>query len=259
MQFRAIIFIFAVAFIFFSCVNVGVEPQRHSYSVMFVLSNLDKHQRLYIFKTAPFEESTSFDRHFIEKYVVKDADAELITSEGRFKFKYGIVDSLCYSETSEGLKIFPNSECKLSIKISDGTEITGVTRTPGKVEIIKPSNGEIFKLSREERFRRLYADVVFSLRGGEGAYGYIVNAPYPEVSIWGGYRFVQDTVAKLRLEFDEEFIKNIDTLKLTIKVYAIDTNFYHHAVMGVDKAGIANAYGVFGSMIGDSVMVKFVR
>ncbi len=261
MRFKIIIF--TIAFVFVSCVNLSMEPERQMYNVICVLSNLDKHQRLYIFKTAPLEEGTLLDeknqlikRYFIERYVVKDAGAELINLGNRFIFKYGIYDSLYYSETSE-LKILPNQEYKLSINIPDGTQITGVTKTPGKIEIVQPSNSEIFRLN-PGNIRR-HVDVVFSWRSSNGAYGYMVTTSPPEINIVGRYHFVQDTIVKLRFEFWEGDINNIDTLKLAVKIYAIDANFYYHAIKGIDRAGFSNAYGVFGSMIGDSVTLKFIK
>ena len=244
--------LFILSFLY-GCESVTQDEELLKYNVVCLLSNLESPQKVYIFKTANLSEAQYWFYRvprqwefnyadFIRSYVVKDARVRILSEDSVFIFKYASIDSLCYSEDGEKISIESGKVYKLNIETADGFLISGETKVPGKIEILEPKNGDTVKAIKNQLNQ---VSVKIKWTKSEDAYGYLINYGLD-------YHFTVDTGLN--------FIFNIpqDEREAVIKVLAVDENFYKHYYYKINKSGLRNAYGFFGSCFGDSVTIKIV-
>jgi hypothetical protein len=229
-------------------VNIA-EPEVYQYSVMCLLSNLEKFQRIYVARTGNVDPPID-----IKKLIIPDANVKVLWGDEEIKFQYALIDSFSYSEVGKRLKVLPGEKYKLVVDIPDGGRITGEAIVPGAFKIIEPSPRDTFKVKRGPVDN---VNIKLAWRESNNSYGYMIkvsgDAPRPLSFI---SKFVRDTSITINLRLWE---RESDLINVAIKVYAVDKNFYHHVIGRINSAGVENAYGFFASSFGDSVRVVLVR
>lgn len=255
-------FIFLILAFLYSCENVIQSDEFLQYNVVCLLSNLERHQKVYIFKTAKLNEPDDwwfyrvpnpqdFDyRAFVDRYVIKNAKVKILCGDSVFNFKYAVIDSLSYSEEGERIKVESGKVYRLNIETVDGILISGETKVPGGFKILEPRWGDTLRASEISSGFPLYrVSVKIRWTKSEDACGYLIMH-YG----WGRdyYYFTVDTMLNLTFDIPQ------DMKEINIKVLGVDENFYKHYYYQISKVGLRNAYGVFASGFGDSVNVKIM-
>ena len=263
---KQIKYIFLLSIIFFACDEINpVNDISNDYNFLCVIKNDQAIQKAYLYKSINIEETLISNATFIH-------DAEIIVSNGtifsqlqvrEFQVHYSTLLEYTYSDDSffQG-KILPNTRYDVQIKINNEI-VTGSTTTPGEFTINRPSNDTLYLYQGVYD----YYYIPVSWNKSTNSFQYLVysiityksnDGKEMEDSWFGNTADTSTTVSFQRMSISQEGIQ-YHAYQVKFIVYAIDKNYYDHAFLSRDRAGLSAQYGVFGSTIVDSCIVDIIR
>lgn len=253
--------------ILISCLNTTAPQFKEEISIFAVLVQGAEQQYIYVYKTHEVIE----DSIKVEELFIKDANVNAESDNQSVNFSYFYDEFQEYTksryiDSEQKMIVNPGEKYTLTVTTNIGV-LTGETIIPNPIKILDPIEGfqvkdrSILKISWEK---------------DDTAYGYVIKLEGPpyewewrEDEIYRGRNsFMFNTtdnsiqIPGNYLRYYEEHWRGqyIETdRRYTIKVMGFDKNFKQHQFDGYPIAGVKNGYGVFGSVVIDSVDVFVVK
>lgn len=260
------LFILSISFIFiFNCKNNSAPKFEEEISVYVVLEKgLEQH---FIFVYRTFEDVEQLIE--AEELFIKNGEVEIRNSDSVYKFDYYIDSTNYYTPSrytniSEKFVIESGETYSLKIETDIGT-LKGETTVPNPIRLLTP-------YPNTYTTDRTPLEIIWEK--DDTAFGYVINLKGPPYNFsWQGKTTVRRDIHIFNtvnqsiiipgelIRYDEqhwngEFIE--DERRYTLILMGFDENFKHHEFDGYPVAGIENGYGVFGSVVVDSLNI-FVR
>ncbi len=228
-------------------------------SVIAILRPGSDHQQFSVYNTCELiADSVSTEDLF-----VKNAEVKIKGGGQEIEFIYVFDEDRLksiYVDSSEKLIVKSGEYYELIVETENGT-LTGETLVPHLINIIDPLQGD--SVVEGTNLNLLW-------NTDEFAYGYIINLLCPPVRI----QFSEDIYFVSRKTHclyttDTSFVIPSDyltfpnepsqgeyieeDLRCTLKIMALDKNFKNHLLDGYNISGVEGGYGLFGSVMIDSL------
>jgi len=241
--------LFLVSLFSFSRIGCTYFPEEPSpivgnVSVIAVLSTEARTQKIYIYSVTSLGDERNPDELFVKDAIVMVNGVSFLHT----------IEAQSWQKNSYALEfpgfVHPDSTYSLYVQYSDKT-ILGTTRVPGQFSITNLPKISEYKLKPTNN------TIVIQWSASRNARGYLLNVKAPPIEyppgsgrfIPGGFNrwITRDTLAAI----DVGSVGNH-----TIKVGAFDEHYERHFLRGFQVAGLQNAYGVFASMVVDSLVIR---
>lgn len=264
--FKTSLIAFAVL-VLISCLNTTSPKFKEEISVFAVLQQGADQHYVFVYKT--YEDIE--DLIETEELFIKDAEVKVESSSQSIDYSY-FYDELQYNAPSRYIDleqkviVKPGEKYTLTVKTGIGL-LTGETIVPNPIKLLAPINGSTFK-------DRSILEI--SWEKDDTVYGYVIKLEGPpyewewrEGTIYKGRDSFMFNTTDNSIQIPGKYIRYyeehwrgqyIETdRRYTIKVMGFDKNFKQHQFDGYPIAGVENGYGVFGSVVIDSVDVFVVK
>ncbi len=262
-----ILTILITALTLISCLNNTAPEFKEEISVFAVLQQgVDQHY-VFVYKTyADIEDLIEAEELFI-----KDAGVTIENSTQSINLSYyydelRYINQSRYIDLEQKVIVKPGEKYTLTVKTGIGL-LTGETIVPNPIKLLAPINGSTFK-------DRSILEI--SWEKDDTVYGYVIKLEGPpyewewrEGTIYKGRDSFMFNTTDNSIQIPGKYIRYyeehwrgqyIETdRRYTIKVMGFDKNFKQHQFDGYPIAGVENGYGVFGSVVIDSVDVFVVK
>ncbi len=165
-----------------------------------------------------------------------------------------------YEDVSGKLRIKPRTRYELRISLSNQVIITGETTTPGIPRILQPQWGDtVVATIKNDDSLNYYCTIMW--QRAEMAAGYLPIIFHRPLQINPGDWFEPPPSSYINFHqnyFDVPIWHNLpQNQDIRLYVAAIDSNFFRHVFKGINRVGLNNALGVFGSAMIDSVLFYY--
>ncbi len=236
------------AIVFNGCGEVPVDsvPTLGRYSVVAVLSSDSEIQRLFIYSVFNASENRTPNEVFVSGAIVKVNDQQFIEMfDSTYQIKF-------YGLYSPNLVRHDNDYSLLIVVGSD--TITGFTRSPGFFSITYPPTMTNVRISSPAE------TVLVRWQRSANARGYtIYKFDPPQRSPSNTEIIVQGAVSSWITKDTTTLVVMRNIGRHVLKVGAFDKYYEQHFMNGIPTAGLRGAYGVFASMVLDSIVVNVSR
>jgi hypothetical protein len=240
-----------------SCSNTVDKEPLFPASVICVLTAGEKTQTLFLlrlsnFRTANAVFSGTDSLHISRADVSLNGRLMLERDSGRAtlqrpRFFYAL----------DSLLIRPDSTYKLTINFT-GNTITGTTRVPEPFRITSPVNAQFISLQAT----RGILSVTLPERTTIKRYRVDVTGP-PTISVnSNGDSSVFRSQVKVEVDASRRVQIPLNSFYIgetVVKAIGFDANYERHVYQGFPAGGIENAYGILGSAVVDSVVIRVVQ
>jgi len=241
---KKVFFVFILIFTY-SCNNLSVEPdlkELNKYGLVFILHSWSNNQFGVLTKTnKPIEPGNEVEvvKNFVDSANVTINGIKLISipkdSVIRFNHNHNITHLINYY--TENLNPEPEKEYELKISLKGENLLTGSTILPPKVKFTKITQDEKFYYVHWETNATLKAG--WALRGGKEM----------QKIISGASSYVN--FAKI----NKKYVNIYDDFQL--RIYTFDNNLTKYKSKQIERSGINNQFGVFGSITRTIIKIKF--
>ncbi len=238
-------------------------------SLIFVLKSGMKKQKLYLYRNLNISEEIpnypfgNFDKFFRENANISISDGNNSFSDFVIKqdtsIFFTVANSKYYTNNKEVI-FSPSTKYNITIN-SNGQTITAAAVTPGSFRIDNIINRDTLLVDTD----KYYEDVTINWTKSENAKYYTVETRIAKIDT----SYLDGELVIINFNFDfpansSEPIINLtnyqinvptDADSIRIDVTAYDENSYNYYYLGRDEVGVANAHGVFGAAVLNSVIL----
>lgn len=258
------LFLLMIPLFLLGCLNTTSPKFEEEMSVYTVLIPDAEHQYIFVYKT--YEDIEDLIK--AEELFIKDAVVTVESSSQVINYSYFYDESHYnapsrYIDQEQKVIVKPGEKYILTVKTDIGI-LTGETIVPNPIKLLTPVDGSTVE----------YRSVLkISWEKDDTAFGYIIRLegpPYqrerPDGKIFTRRNLFSFNTTDNSIQISGEYIRYYegqeyieDDRRFTIKVMGLDKNLRQHQFDGYPIAGVKNGYGVFGSVVIDSLDIYVVK